>query len=119
MLQDTGRTENYKISIYWFNYTIYLISFFLWLYSPCGPWPPAQTQNKRTPLVGLKPTIPSFERAKTVHALDLAATVIGIYLIQYRQNPSFTYAKAKRNMENSEECFRYMFIGVHVHNFRL
>jgi hypothetical protein len=28
--------------------------------------------------VGFEPTIPVFERAKTVHALDRAATVIGI-----------------------------------------
>jgi hypothetical protein len=35
-------------------------------------------QNKRTqtsmPLVGFEPTIPAFKRAKTVHALDRAAT---------------------------------------------
>jgi hypothetical protein len=45
-----------------------------------------QTQNKRTqtsmPLVGFEPTIPDFERAKTVHALDRAATVIDS-LLQY------------------------------------
>jgi hypothetical protein len=29
------------------------------------------------PSVGFEPTIPAFEGAKTVHALDLAATVIG------------------------------------------
>jgi hypothetical protein len=29
------------------------------------------------PLVGLEPTIPVIEQAKTVHALDRAATVIG------------------------------------------
>jgi hypothetical protein len=29
------------------------------------------------PWVGFKPTIPAFERAETVHALDRAATVIG------------------------------------------
>jgi hypothetical protein len=29
------------------------------------------------PRVGFEPTIPGFERAKTVHALDCAATVIG------------------------------------------
>jgi hypothetical protein len=29
--------------------------------------------------VGFEPTIPVFERAKTVHALDRAATVIGYY----------------------------------------
>jgi hypothetical protein len=41
----------------------------------------AQTQNKRTktsmPQVGFEPTIPLFERTKTVYALDCAATVIG------------------------------------------
>jgi hypothetical protein len=29
------------------------------------------------PQVGFEPTIPVFERVKTVHALDRAATVIG------------------------------------------
>jgi hypothetical protein len=41
----------------------------------------AQTQNKRTQTfttqVEFEPTIPVFERAKAVHALDHAATVIG------------------------------------------
>jgi hypothetical protein len=40
-----------------------------------------QTQNKRrqtsTPLAGYKPTIPVLKRAKTLYALDRAATVIG------------------------------------------
>jgi hypothetical protein len=40
-----------------------------------------QTPNKRTqtsmPRVGFELTIPAFERAKTVHALNRAATVIG------------------------------------------
>jgi hypothetical protein len=63
----------------------------LWRYSPfVGPWtgdqPVArplpthittQTQNKRTqtsmPRVGFEATIPVFERAKTVHALDRSA----------------------------------------------
>jgi hypothetical protein len=39
-----------------------------------------ETQNKRTqtsmPRVKFEPTTPAFERAKTVHALDRAATVI-------------------------------------------
>jgi hypothetical protein len=30
------------------------------------------------PRVGFEPTIPVFERAKTVHALDRAAAVIGV-----------------------------------------
>jgi hypothetical protein len=42
-----------------------------------------RTQNKRTqtsmPRVGFELTIPVFERAKTVHALDRAATVVGRY----------------------------------------
>jgi FAD synthase len=41
-----------------------------------------QTQNKHRntsmPRVGFKPTIPAFERVKTVHVLDRAATVIGL-----------------------------------------
>jgi hypothetical protein len=40
-----------------------------------------QTQNKRRQTsmsrVGFEPTIPVFERVKTVHASDRAATVIG------------------------------------------
>jgi hypothetical protein len=40
-----------------------------------------QTQNKRTQAsvsqVGFEPTIPEFERAKIVHALDGAVTVVG------------------------------------------
>jgi hypothetical protein len=42
-----------------------------------------QTHNKRAQismhLVGFEPTIPAFDRATTVHALDYAATVIGQY----------------------------------------
>jgi hypothetical protein len=32
-------------------------------------------------LVGFEPTIPVLERAKTIHALDRAATLIGRYVI--------------------------------------
>jgi hypothetical protein len=32
------------------------------------------------PQVGFEPTIPVFQRAKTVHVLDCAATVIGEFL---------------------------------------
>jgi hypothetical protein len=42
---------------------------------------PILTQNKHRQAsmlqVGFEPTIPAFERAKTVHALDSAATVTG------------------------------------------
>jgi hypothetical protein len=48
------------------------------------------TQNKPTKislaLVGFEPTIPVFERAKTVHALDSAATVIGLEFCYAFQN---------------------------------
>jgi hypothetical protein len=44
-----------------------------------------QTQNKRAqtsmPWVGFEPSIPVFERAKTVHALGRAATVVGMLRI--------------------------------------
>jgi hypothetical protein len=44
----------------------------------------AQTYNKRTqtsmPQVGFQSTVPEFELAKTFHALDRAATVIGVKL---------------------------------------
>jgi hypothetical protein len=50
-----------------------------------GPLPThrtTQTQNKRTqtsmPRLWFEPTIPMFERAKTVHGLDRAATVIDL-----------------------------------------
>jgi hypothetical protein len=41
-----------------------------------------QNKHTRTSMsrVGFKPTIPAFERAKTVHALDCAATAIGTFL---------------------------------------
>jgi hypothetical protein len=41
------------------------------------------------PRMEFEPTIPVFERAKTVHALDRAATVIGYF---YRQGLK-TYAE--------------------------
>jgi hypothetical protein len=44
---------------------------------------PTQTQNKhrQTPMpsVGFEPTVPVFEQAKTVHALDHVATMMGSY----------------------------------------
>jgi hypothetical protein len=47
---------------------------------PLPTYRTTKTQNKRTqtamPLEGFEPTIPEFERAKTVHALDRAAAVI-------------------------------------------
>jgi hypothetical protein len=49
-------------------------------------------QNKRThtsmPRVGFEPTIPVFERAKTVHALDREATVFG-FCRNYVSNCSY------------------------------
>jgi hypothetical protein len=56
---------------------------------PLPKYMTTQTQNKRIHThkhthqtsvlrVGIEPTIPASERAKTVHALDRAATVIGI-----------------------------------------
>jgi hypothetical protein len=41
------------------------------------------------PRVGSEPTIPVFQRAQTVHALDRAATVIGIMIYIYIYAPYF------------------------------
>jgi hypothetical protein len=36
--------------------------------------------------VGFEPTIPVFERAKTVHPSDCAAAVIGVYTVIVRKS---------------------------------
>jgi hypothetical protein len=58
-----------------------------------------KTQNKRAhtsmPCVGIKPTIPEFERAETAHALDRAATVIGTVMNLYLQ---------QMNIKTNEAC---------------
>jgi hypothetical protein len=65
------------------------LSIYLWLYSPCRPLDGGSArrkaatyaQEKRTqtsmPRAGFEPTIPVLQRPKAVHALYLAATVIG------------------------------------------
>jgi hypothetical protein len=57
------------------------VGLFGWGNSPLPTHRTTQTQNKCThtsmPRVGFELTIPVFERAKTVNALDRAATVIG------------------------------------------
>jgi hypothetical protein len=50
------------------------------------------------PRVGFEPTIPAFERAKTVHALDLAATVIGWSLISVLIMPKVSYSLMEIDM---------------------
>jgi hypothetical protein len=42
------------------------------------------------PWVGFEPTIPEFERAKTVHALERAATVIGTKATTLEKQNSIT-----------------------------
>jgi hypothetical protein len=55
---------------------------------PLPTYRTAQTQNKRTqksmPRVGFEPITPVFERAKTVHALDRATTVIAHFHVYHR-----------------------------------
>jgi hypothetical protein len=59
----------------------------------------AQTQNKRTQTfmsqVGFEPTIPVFERAKTVHALDRASTVMGLQI---------TISVSKKDLVSGNDC---------------
>jgi hypothetical protein len=43
------------------------------------------------PCVGFEPTIPMFKQAKTFHALDRAATVIGLY--EYSKDRGLFYGK--------------------------
>jgi hypothetical protein len=75
----------------------------------------AQTQNKHTqtymPQVGFEPTIPVFERAKTVHALDRAATEIGNHVhwnlgstVGLRHQKFFPETLITRNMISVRPC---------------
>jgi hypothetical protein len=61
--------------------------------SPLSTRRTTQTQNKRTqtsmPRVEFEPTTPVFERAKKVHVLDRAATVIGCGFHVWTQNAGF------------------------------
>jgi hypothetical protein len=55
------------------------------------------------PEVGFEPTIPVFERAKTVHALDRATTVIGIMdlnVFQIRRH----YLYQSGNLQTRRKC---------------
>jgi hypothetical protein len=53
------------------------------------------------PRVGFEPTIPVFERAKTVHALDCVAIVIGIPSTNL---PKFAIAKISQLLGYSALC---------------
>jgi hypothetical protein len=46
------------------------------------------------PLVGFEPMTPVFERAKTVHAIDRAATVIGYGILTPAANSDMLYLHA-------------------------
>jgi hypothetical protein len=50
--------------------------------------------------VGFEPTIPAFERAKTIHALNRAATVIGLCII--------TEVKSSLSNENDNKLIKFM-----------
>jgi hypothetical protein len=63
-----------------------------------------RTQNKRiqtyTPRVGFESTIPVFEQAKTVYALDRAATVIGTENLYFNKEQNVF-------LRHNEECLLY------------
>jgi hypothetical protein len=48
--------------------------------------------------VGFEPTIPAFERAETVHALDRVATVVGMHILLSGAN-SLTGNKLKMTLD--------------------
>jgi hypothetical protein len=54
------------------------------------------------PWVGFEPTIPAFQRAKTIHALDRAASVIGAKLIIFI-NPLFAKYSTTSQVIRSEK----------------
>jgi hypothetical protein len=68
---------------------------------------PTHSKNADTSMsrVGFEPTIPVFERAKTVHALDRAATMIGYTSLtigghRYKsqmENSNFAYCQQERS----------------------
>jgi hypothetical protein len=66
------------------------------------------------PRVGLEPTIPAFERAKTVHALDRAATVVGDFCLLYTFYPlqiifirsHFLFQRQKIHTKFSNRCIK-------------
>jgi hypothetical protein len=55
------------------------------------------------PRVGFEPKIPALERAKTVHALDHAATVTGIFLFA-AQPKEFFLDGLKKLEQRSHKC---------------
>jgi hypothetical protein len=70
----------------------------------------AQTQSKRTqtsmPQVGFEPTIPVFERAKTIHALDPAAIVIGNLIYTKFYKDWFKHSKSDRGGNTYRHTYR-------------
>jgi hypothetical protein len=51
--------------------------------------------------VGFDPTIPAFERAKTVHALDFAVTVIGPDVIRMIKSRKRCCARHVKHVEEA------------------
>jgi hypothetical protein len=68
------------------------------------------------PQVGLEPTIPIFERAKIVHALDSAATVIGSFMwTKWLKQAGFKHEIAEFILKNKRsghiyECTYFMHV---------
>jgi hypothetical protein len=66
------------------------------------------------PCVGFEPKIPAFERAKTVHALDHAAIVIGGIMFCYMKNDYYIlWAVTRCNLvHNCQRNFCLIFIVI-------
>jgi hypothetical protein len=65
------------------------------------------------PSVGFEPTIPMFKRAKTVHALDHAATMIGIYSILSSNIRSIMITHSARIFYCTPQKTKQMFMSYH------
>jgi hypothetical protein len=58
------------------------------------------------PREGFKPTIPAFERAKTVHALDRAVTVIDVQMCRGRIILKLTKTKLRGRSPQAKYTYR-------------
>jgi hypothetical protein len=70
------------------------------------------------PRVGFEPMIPVFERAKTVHALDRTATVIGLYnsFNEFKRYTGETSIKTKAEGHSDVSC-TFIYGSIHMTSF--
>jgi hypothetical protein len=68
--------------------------------------------------VGFEPMIPAFERAKTVHALDRAAAVIGSESPSHSPSPSYMIVWLSGRVCKVSMLVKYFCINCRLHLLR-